>query len=374
MRPDLDSARAHLGALFDHPSLDGLSLGLSTKARGFAAEWFPLGEPNAVEQAARYATVTALTTCTYLGVTPQRKALSGRGTATNAGALVGLWADLDRAGEGHKPGKGLPLPPDDDALGGLLEAAAPPPSLLLDSGGGWQAWWLFHEPLILDSDDRHAKAARLAESWNASLQEHSRQLGWHVDGVGDLARLLRVAGTVNRKPTRSAPAFVRLEVFEPELRYSPEELSGWIVEPEPAAPVRARPARTGRQQVSQAVGAPFAISESCGPLSFAAECSWSEILGLFEWERVEDAEREGGRICPTCGRAPERWRHPDASSDTSATACHVLYVFSDRSGLPCRTPLAPGTVLALLNYPNLDTHSAERELARAIRRYVWGAA
>jgi len=117
-----------------------------------------------------------------------------RGTASGACAIPGLWADLDVAGPAHKSAS---LPPTKEAAADLARRAPWPPSVLVDSGNGLQAWWLFPEPLLLKTDDDRKRAADLV----ARLQDCLRQNpeGWDVDPTADLARVLRLPGTWNRK-------------------------------------------------------------------------------------------------------------------------------------------------------------------------------
>ncbi len=138
-----------------------------------------------------------------------------RGKASGACAIPGLWADLDVAGPAHKS---TALPPTKKAAAELARRAPWPPTVLVDSGNGLQAWWLFPEPIVLESDDDRQRAAALV----ARLQEHLRQNpeGWAVDPTADLARVLRLPGTWNRKLDAPLPVLV-LEVTND--RHSPEE-------------------------------------------------------------------------------------------------------------------------------------------------------
>lgn len=117
-----------------------------------------------------------------------------RGTASGACAIPGLWADLDVAGPAHKSPN---LPPTKEAAADLARRAPWPPSVLVDSGNGLQAWWLFSEPLLLQTNEDRKRAGDLV----ARLQDCLRQNpeGWEVDSTADLARVLRLPGTWNRK-------------------------------------------------------------------------------------------------------------------------------------------------------------------------------
>jgi hypothetical protein len=118
--------------------------------------------------------------------------------AASVSGLVGLWADVDVADRVHKK-DGLPL--DRGAARALIEALGPAPTIVVDSGHGLQAWWLFQEPWIFDTDEERREAARLSDVWNATLQCRARAMGYRVDATQDLSRVLRVPGTVNYKAT-----------------------------------------------------------------------------------------------------------------------------------------------------------------------------
>ena len=110
--------------------------------------------------------------------------------ATAAG-IYGLWLDLD-----VKPGGAPNL--------GAAEALAweiAEPTLVVATGGGLHVWHLFGRPwLFADDDDRDAATA-LAVRWQ---EAHRRAAGWNIDPTADLARVLRIPGTVNTKYGKTA--------------------------------------------------------------------------------------------------------------------------------------------------------------------------
>ena len=134
--------------------------------------------------------------CTML---PPEGVIGGRGGAEHAHMLPFLWADLDYGTVGHKaPPNGLPLPPDEDAARKVL-GALPTPSVLIHSGGGLYPIWMFERPILITDANRAEVKAR-SEQWQQLIKATSNNLGWHYgSGVGDLARVLRLPGSVNRK-------------------------------------------------------------------------------------------------------------------------------------------------------------------------------
>lgn len=119
----------------------------------------------------------------YFGVHPCRVRRRDRQRATIAtiAAINCLYAEFD-AVPGAKP-----------ALLEQLHALAPAPSVIIDSGGGYHLYWLLDQPFAL-ADDAARERARVA------------QYAWvgYTGGdpaARDLARVLRVPGTINYKPS-----------------------------------------------------------------------------------------------------------------------------------------------------------------------------
>ena len=115
-----------------------------------------------------------------------------RVSAAEAHAIPGLWADVDYTDDAHtKPG----LPAQADALRVLMQDVETP-TILVSSGHGYQPWWMFDEPWILDTDEDRAQAQMLVRWWQTRL---AAALDAAMDSTHDLARVLRVPGTLNRK-------------------------------------------------------------------------------------------------------------------------------------------------------------------------------
>jgi hypothetical protein len=140
--------------------------------------------------------------CTML---PPQGVTGGRGGADHAHMMPFLWADLDYGTVGHKaPPNGLPLPPDEDAARKVL-GALPTPSVLIHSGGGLYPVWMFERPVLVTDENREEVKAR-SQQWQLMIQATSENLGWHYgSGVGDLARVLRLPGSINRKAGLERP-------------------------------------------------------------------------------------------------------------------------------------------------------------------------
>lgn len=73
----------------------------------------------------------------------------------------------------------------------LDQSTFPIPSALIDSGGGLHAYWLLRETFSLDTDDRRAAAEVIQRLWVQTVGGD--------DDAKDLARILRIPGTLNLK-------------------------------------------------------------------------------------------------------------------------------------------------------------------------------
>jgi hypothetical protein len=194
--------------------------------QGKRSSWVPLADgPAPIATRARsladggrdvYCAVTA---STVAGMPDTRIA------AAQSAGLFGLWADIDIADpDAHKKWN---LPPSQDAAMELLDAAGLEPTLIVHSGHGLQAWWLFNEFWRFDSEAIRLEAAGLAQRWNTTLQVRAAERSWVVDSTFDLARVMRVPGTLNRKADPVVP--VRLLVADGP-RYEPDRFDDFAVD------------------------------------------------------------------------------------------------------------------------------------------------
>lgn len=145
----------------------------------------------------------------FFGVGLRRSDLngSGRGSKADVTTLPALWADVDLD--------------DEPAARAAVTRFPLPPSALIWSGHGLHAYWFLAEPWTL-TDAATRKAA------DAFLKRFGRTLaGDYIDpAVFELARVMRLPGTVNRK---GDPVPVRLLELEPERRYTRDELAAHFV-------------------------------------------------------------------------------------------------------------------------------------------------
>jgi hypothetical protein len=113
-----------------------------------------------------------------------------------------------------------------------VEALTLRPSVLISSGGGWHAYWITREPWIIQSEAERRYLADLQARWV--------KLVGSDPGAKDLARVLRVPGTLNCKYDPPRPVeFVWCELWR---LYDMAEMEAYLPEPEPEpAPEPQRP-------------------------------------------------------------------------------------------------------------------------------------
>jgi hypothetical protein len=253
-----------------------------------------------------------------------------RGGASDTAAAPFLWSDVDFGEVGHK---GEALPPDQACAEKVLaDSNLPAPTIVVHSGGGLYGLW------VLDRPVEKADAAGLSVAVQEALAAASARHGWtYGTGVGDLARVIRLPGSVNRKvPGLPRPCLV---IGGSNRAVAPTELPRPVVRPAPA--------------VAGNVG-----SSGTGPFdALDRSASWGDVLEPAGWTFV-GSESDGA----------ERWLRPgDATSSYSARAWpNALVVFSESAGLPTGADqkLTRGRVFAWLPHGG-DVTAAARDLLDA---------
>ncbi len=159
----------------------------------------------------------------YVAVASVARVANGRGRAEDSRLLPGLALDFDVAG----PGRKKPVFPTREAALAFIERLPLRGSVLVDSGGGYQVWWLFREPITA------AEAAPLARAWLWWVQREARIEAVEIDAVADMARVLRLPGTLNNKYGEPRP--VRVVREDALARYSPDDFAMFRVDDTGAA-------------------------------------------------------------------------------------------------------------------------------------------
>src|SRR5579885_1534125 len=121
---------------------------------------------------------------------PARRCTSGEVTG-----IAAIGCDFDLLSDAHSK-KALPRTVQ-EALS-ILPAGMEPTFVVL-TGNGLHCWWLLKEPSIFESEAERIDAARVVTRWHTLLSMRAAAKGWAYDRLSDLARVLRIPGTVNHK-------------------------------------------------------------------------------------------------------------------------------------------------------------------------------
>jgi hypothetical protein len=133
-----------------------------------------------------------------LGTQKDRLPPRKRGKANTVRMVPGFLADIDFASAKNSP-KNYPL--DEAAVLDVLREFDWWPTTLVRTGGGLHAHWDWERPLRLYSAEDTQTAGAVWRRFQRGLQQHFAERGYHIDSVGDLARLYRIPGTFNHKTT-----------------------------------------------------------------------------------------------------------------------------------------------------------------------------
>lgn len=296
-----------------------------------------------VQQLDRTGTTGIYLRTTTLATRPRE----GRGGDDDSLTLPGLAADLDIAGPGHKTDK--PLPPNPREARRIIdESGLPDPSIWIHSGGGLYAWWLLDVPHTIGAD--LARIKRLAARWQDPIAHAAETIGYSHGRLGDLARILRIPGTWNRKPAMPQPAPCRI-LQDTGRRYTLDNLRGCLTDALAAIPAPEPVRLNPRRVVSSG-------SDLTPWDDYETQTDWADILQphgwtlhhttgqVRYWTRPHKNPRDGWSA--STGRANDRDR---------------LYCFTDATEFPANQPVTKFHVYAVLEHSG-DHTAAARELRR----------
>jgi hypothetical protein len=164
-----------------------------------------------------YARVTTLTDLPPVNPSTGNR---GRGAASLSSHFSFLWTDVDFGTVGHADKK---LPPDVAAAQAVYDASGlPPASIIVNSGGGLYHIVKLDEPVDVSDPEVRMRITGLSRRWHARVKEAAESLGYSYDtGTTDLARILRVSGSINAKVWANRRAATHVSSG---LRYSLAEL------------------------------------------------------------------------------------------------------------------------------------------------------
>lgn len=166
----------------------------------------------------------------YFGVCLQNKKAAlardkkSRGFEDTVAAIPGFWIDIDIQGPGHKA-QDLPVSTK-EALDFTNDFPLPP-TLIVHSGGGLHAYWLFKELIELESDEEIKAFATMSRRFQHTLIEAAKKQKWSLDNTADLARVLRLPGTMNLKHD---PVEVKVLHYDEGSRYNPDDIIDYCLE------------------------------------------------------------------------------------------------------------------------------------------------
>lgn len=276
-----------------------------------------------------------------------------RGSVEDSVSLPGFWADIDIAGPGHKTNK--PLPPTvEDGMRIIEEARLPQPTLWVHSGGGLYPWWLFNDTILMVHAEIVDSMQDLSNRWQACIVAAAERLGYSYGSVGDLSRVLRVPGTLNRKVDGAAP-MCRI-LFDGGPRLADDEIEMGLAEAEEyMASVTPQPGKV------ETIKVPIPRSgEDSGDRpgdALAAAMEWSDILAPHGYQFDRQQGEEGYWV------RPGKNRRDGHSCTTNYQGSDLLYVFSDAmDGFEINRTYSKFAAWAILNGHGSDFKAAAKDL------------
>lgn len=157
--------------------------------------WFKASE---TQKAALKAENTGKNTNTFFGVGLRKEVLPHnlRGGDEDVFAITALWSDIDIQGKAHAQ-KDLPVSMDEAV--NFVELLTLKPSIIVGSGNGLHAYWLLDTPYFIETREDRENVSAILQNWGKYVNTEAGKKGWKLDTVSDLARILRVPGTINHK-------------------------------------------------------------------------------------------------------------------------------------------------------------------------------
>jgi hypothetical protein len=227
-------ARTYLEDLYGSADTGYFSLAEFRGPAPTAISWFPVSDVSGAARLIAAAADEGRTVYAGMGLRTAPLPRGRRGGADSVCGILGIWGDVDyRDPLAHKR-EDLPSTPE-AALAIIREATPLPPSMIVDSGFGFYPLLLFREFWHFDDADERARAAPILRRYNQALGAKAGDA--HVDPAGDLARVLKVPGSINWK-VAGDPRPVRI-IHDGGPRYTVDELEEML--PQLAAGTRGDP-------------------------------------------------------------------------------------------------------------------------------------
>lgn len=177
---------------------------------------------------------------TYYGVGLLSPGLTvGRGKVEDVVAIPGVWLDIDIAHEAHKASN---YPKTVEEALDIIKEFPLPPTIVVFSGYGLHVYWLFKEPWVLETPEERQVAQQCSADFQKTMQSIFKRKGYKIDNTSDLARVLRVPGTLNHKMDTA----VEVEILELDgtKRYNVSDIEQYAVSESNDVIVPAKPANS----------------------------------------------------------------------------------------------------------------------------------
>ena len=181
-------------------------------------KWFKAGE---IEKIAKTAENIGKKTNVFFGVGLRSKVLQNglRGSEKDISCITTLYADVDIRGSAHAQED---LPETIDEAVSFLNDLKIKPSIIVMSGNGIHSYWLLNTPFKINNAEDKNHIIAVFRGFGKYINLEAKKRGWKLDNVYDLARILRVPGSINHKLAND----VKCEVIESNLqRYKLEKFS-----------------------------------------------------------------------------------------------------------------------------------------------------
>lgn len=233
---------------------------------------------------------------------------------------------------------GLAYPPDHATAMSIVEASGLPiPTLWVDSGWGLYPWWLLIEPLAVNTNEGRARFKVISDHIQKTLNYTAHDMGWDYGlGIGDLSRVLRVPGTVNRK-VKNDPRMCYI-LSQDGTPYDLDELADLVAiayenSPKPVIEVPRPPVPAYDTSLGLRPGDDFNLRGS-----------WLDILPQHGW-----------KVHRYLGNGHIQWTRPGKEFGISASTgrdprADRLYVFTTSTEFEARTPINKHYALSLLEF------------------------
>lgn len=134
----------------------------------------------------------------YFGLGLRNKAhgMNSRGKNEDVSCITCFWSDIDIKGSAHKQEH---LPETMEQVTEFLDSLEQKPSIIVGSGNGVHAYWLFDKPVYIGTAEHRDNVQRTLQGFQKHINDKAKERGWKLDNTSDLARVLRVVGSVNQK-------------------------------------------------------------------------------------------------------------------------------------------------------------------------------